>query len=152
MSLIAIGLAAALNITAAPADPEDKAVLAATQVFFDGLEAGDSAAMRAAALPNIPMMAVSTKSDGTIDVRRFAFEDSFGKKVAPGLKEWMWSPVIVRRGALATVTGPFEITREGKTVHCGVNVFTLAKTEGAWKVASVSWTAEPDACPELRQR
>lgn len=151
MPFTALLLAAAVVSTPA-ADPEDKAVLAATQVFFDGLEAGDSAAMRAAALPNIPMMAVSTKSDGTIDVRRFAFEDSFGKKVAPGLKEWMWSPVIVRRGALATVTGPFEITREGKTVHCGVNIFTLAKTEGAWKVASVSWTAEPAACPELRQR
>lgn len=152
MSLIAIGLAAALNITAAPADAEDKAVLATTQAFFDGLEAADPVAMRAAALPNIPMMALSTKPDGTVDVRRFGFEDSFGKKVAPRLKEWMWSPVIVRRGALATVTGPFEITREGKTVHCGVNVFTLAKTEGAWKVASVSWTAEPDACPELRKR
>lgn len=152
MSLIAIGLAAALNITAAPADAEDKAVLATTQAFFDGLEAADPVAMRAAALPNIPMMALSTKPDGTVDVRRFGFEDSFGKKVAPGLKEWMWSPVVVRRGALATVTGPFEITREGKTVHCGVNVFTLAKTEGAWKVASVSWTAEPDACPELRKR
>lgn len=152
MSLIAIGLAAALNITAAPADAEDKAVLATTQAFFDGLEAADPVAMRAAALPNIPMMALSTKPDGTVDVRRFGFEDSFGKKVAPGLKEWMWSPVVVRRGALATVTGPFEITREGKTVHCGVNVFTLAKIEGAWKVASVSWTAEPDACPELRKR
>ncbi len=152
MSLIAIGLAAALYITAVPADAEDKAVLATTQAFFDGLEAADPVAMRAAALPNIPMMALSTKPDGTVDVRRFGFEDSFGKKVAPGLKEWMWSPVVVRRGALATVTGPFEITREGKTVHCGVNVFTLAKTEGAWKVASVSWTAEPDACPELRKR
>ncbi|MFY8208152.1 MAG: hypothetical protein ACOVOE_02285 [Caulobacter sp.] len=152
MSLIAIGLAAALNLTTVPADAEDRAVLATTQAFFDGLEAADPAAMRAAALPNIPMMALSTKPDGTVDVRRFGFEDSFGKTVAPGLKEWMWSPVVVRRGALATVTGPFEITREGKTVHCGVNVFTLARTEGAWRVASVSWTAEPDACPELRKR
>lgn len=154
MSLIAIGLAASLSLAASPvsANAEDKAVLAATQAFFDGLEAGDPAAMRAAALPNIPMMALATKPDGAVDIRRFAFEDSFGKKVAPGLKEWMWSPVVVRRGALATVTGPFEITRDGKTVHCGVNIFTLAKSEGAWKVASVSWTAEPDACPELRKR
>ena len=152
MSLIAIGLAASLSLASVPADAEEKAVLATTQAFFDGLEAGDPAAMRAAALPNIPMIALSTKPDGTVDVRRFAFEDSFGKKVAPGLKEWMWSPVVARRGALATVTGPFEITRDGKTIHCGVNVFTLAKIEGAWKVASVSWTAEPEACPELRKR
>jgi hypothetical protein len=144
-------LAAALTAAAPPTDPEEKAVLAAAQAFFDGLEAADPAAMRAASLPNITMMALSPKPDGTIDIRRFTFEDSFGKAVAPGLKEWMWSPVVMRRGPLATVSAPYEITRDGKTIHCGVDIFTLAKAAGAWKVASISWTAEPDACPELRK-
>lgn len=150
MPLTALLLATVVASTS-PADPEDKAVLAAAQAFFDGLEAADPAAMRAATLANIPMMALSTKPDGSVQVRRFAFEDSFGKEVAKGLKEWMWSPVIVRRGPLATVTAPYEITKDGKTIHCGIDIFTLAKAEGAWKVASVSWTAEPTACPELRK-
>lgn len=145
-------LTAALTVAPAPADPEEKAVLAAAQAFFDGLEAGDPAAMRAAALPNISMMALSPKPDGTVDIRRFTFDESFGKSVAPGLKEWMWSPVVLRRGPLATVSAPYEITRDGKTIHCGVDIFTLAKADGAWKVASISWTAEPNACPELRKR
>lgn len=152
MPFSALLLAAAL-VTAPPTtDPEEKAVLAAAQAFFDGLEAADPAALRAASLPNISMMALSSKPDGSVEIRRFAFEDSFGKAVKPGLKEWMWSPVVMRRGPLATVSAPYEITRDGKTVHCGVDIFTLAKADGAWKVAGLSWTAEPDACPELRKR
>lgn len=159
MSLSALLLAAAVAAAATPptADPEDKAVLAVAQSFFDGFEKGDVAALRATLLPDARMMSVTTKADGSITVRRFGFEDSFGKGVPAGLKEWMWSPVIIRRAGLATVTAPFELTKDGKTVHCGIDVFTLvkqqdgAKQDGAWKIASIDWTAEADACPELRK-
>ncbi|ADG08646.1 hypothetical protein B7G68_00615 [Caulobacter segnis] len=133
------------------ADPEDKAVLAAAQAFFDGMAAADTEALRATVLPGAQFMGVRAQPDGSVTVRRVAFEDSYGKRVDPGLKEWMWSPVIIRRGALATVTAPYEISRDGKTLHCGIDVFTLAKQDGAWKIASISWTAEPNACPELRK-
>jgi hypothetical protein len=95
-------------------------------------------------------MGVRALPDGAVKVRRVAFEDSFGKHLDPGVKEWIWSPVIIRRGALATVTAPYEVSKDGKTLHCGIDVFTLVKEAGAWKIASISWTAEPDACPELR--
>jgi hypothetical protein len=137
--MLATLIATALLQAAAPppADLEDKAVLAATQAFFDGMAANDVGAMRAAGLPDMQMMALSTKPDGSIDVRRISFEDSFGKHPPVGLKEWMWSPIIARRGPLATVTGPYEFARD--------------KQGDAWKVASISWTVEPGACPELRK-
>lgn len=158
--LPALALAAALAQTPAPppsADAEDRAVLATAQAFFDGLEAGDAAAMRATLLPEARLMSLTSKPDGGVVMRRFSFEDSFGKRTPTGFKEWMWSPVIIRRGALATVTAPYEASKDGKTVHCGVDIFTLvkqtegAKADGAWKIDSISWTAEPDACPELRK-
>lgn len=150
--MLALVIAAALTQAPTPqADPDDRAVLAAAQAFFDGLEKGDAAAMRAAVLPDMRMMALTTKPDGSVTTRRFGFEESFGAKPPTGVKEWMWSPVIIRRGALATVTAPYEVSANGKTVHCGIDVFTLAKQDGAWKIASLSWTAEPDACPELRK-
>jgi hypothetical protein len=149
-------LFAAVLATPPAADAEDKAVLAVTQAFFDGMEAASPEALRATVLPNAQFMGVRKLADGTTKVSRVAFEDSFGKHLDPGLKEWMWSPVIVRRGALATVTAPYEVSKDGKTLHCGIDVFTLAKQDGAkpdgaWKIASISWTAEPDACPELRK-
>lgn len=152
--LPALMLAAALAQNPAPppsADAEDRAVLATAQAFFDGLEAGDAAAMRATLLPEARLMSLTSKPDGGVVMRRFSFEDSFGKRTPTGFKEWMWSPVIIRRGALATVTAPYEASKDGKTVHCGIDIFTLAKADGAWKIDSISWTAEPDACPELRK-
>jgi hypothetical protein len=151
MPLTALLLAAAVSASASPADPEDKAVLAVAQAFFDGMEQASTDAMRATVLPNAQFMGVRVQPDGTTKVSRVAFEDSFGKQANPGVKEWMWSPVIIRRGALATITAPYEVSRDGKTLHCGIDVFTLAKQDGAWKIASISWTAEPNACPELRK-
>jgi hypothetical protein len=151
MPLTALLLAAAVSASAPPADPEDKAVLAVAQAFFDGMEQASTDAMRATVLPGAQFMGVRVQPDGTTKVSRVAFEDSFGKQANPGVKEWMWSPVIIRRGALATITAPYEVSRDGKTLHCGIDVFTLAKQDGAWKIASISWTAEPGACPELRK-
>lgn len=153
-----IAAAALLGAAPSPTDPEDKAVLATAQAFFDGMAAASPDALRPLVLPNAQFMGVRAQPDGTVKVSRVAFEDSFGKHLDPGLKEWMWSPVVVRRGALATVTAPYEISKDGKTLHCGIDVFTLvkqtdgAKADGAWKIAGISWTAEPDACPELRKR
>jgi len=154
MPFAALMLAAALAQTAAPppsADPEDKAVLAVAQAFFDGMEHASTDALRAVTLPNAQFMGVRVGSDGMVKVNRVAFEDSFGKHLDPGVKEWMWSPVIIRRGPMATVTAPYEVSKDGKTIHCGIDVFTLVKADGAWKIASISWTAEPNACPELRK-
>lgn len=134
-----------------PADPEDKAVLATAQAFFDGFEKGDVAAMRATLLPNAQLMSLTSRPGGDTVLRRFSFEETFGVKPPVGAREWMWSPVIIRRGALATVSAPYELAVNGRTVHCGLDVFTLAKTDGAWKIASISWTAEPEGCPELRK-
>jgi hypothetical protein len=151
--LLAVVIAATLAASQdpPPADPEDQAVLATTQAFFDGMAAGSAEALRAITLPGAALTSVRPQPDGSSKVTRTAFEDSFGKAVPPGLKEWMWSTLIVRHEGLATVTGPFEVTKDGKTVHCGMQVFTLVKPEAAWKVAAISWTAEPDACPALRK-
>ena len=152
--MLALLIAALVQTPAAPppaAEPEDKAVMAVTQRFLDGLAAADPEALKPLFLPGAPFMGVRTLGGGQFKVGRVAFEDSYGKHLDPGVKEWIWSPVIIRRGGLATVTAPYEVSRDGKTLHCGIDVFTLAKQDGAWKIASISWTAEPDACPELRK-
>mgnify|MGYP000754144451 CR=1 FL=1 len=149
--MLALLIAAALQASPPPAEAEDKAVLATAQAFFDGFEKGDVAAMRATLLPNAQLMSLNTRPGGAIALRRFGFEETFGTKPPAGAKEWMWSPVIIRRGALATLSAPYELSINGKSVHCGLDVFTLVQTEGAWKIASISWTAEPDACPEIRK-
>lgn len=150
--MLALLIAAALQAAGPPpADADDRAVMATAQAFFDGFEKGDATAMRATLLPGAQLMSLTSKPGGEVALRRFGFEETFGAKPPAGAREWMWSPVIIRRGALATVSAPYELSINGKSIHCGLDVFTLVKTDGAWKIASISWTAEPDACPELRK-
>jgi len=136
---------------AAPAD-EEKAVVAAAQRLFDAMAAADKTAAQAAVLPGTMFTAVRVRPDGTRQLSRIAVED-FIAGLRPGLHEEMWSPRVSLRGDLiATVSAPYEFRLDGKTTHCGIDVFDLVKIEGSWKIASLTWTAEPSACAELKAR
>jgi hypothetical protein len=68
----------------------------------------------------------------------------------PALRERYWSPTVLIRGPIAVVWAPYEFWRDGKTSHCGVDVFDLVRIDGEWRVSNSMWTVEPDACAELR--
>lgn len=48
------------------------------------------------------------------------------------------------------VWAPYEFWIDGRTSHCGIDVFSFIKVGEEWHVANSMWTVEPDACPELR--
>lgn len=150
-----VGALAAL-VLAGPAlaapDPEQAPILATVQKFFDALAAQDSAGIREIVLPGGVYTAVRVNADGSTRVSRRPVDDSFSKAIDPGLNERMWAPVVSRRGPMATVTAPYEFQLNGKTTHCGIDVFSLVKADGTWKIASLMWTQEPDACAELKAR
>jgi hypothetical protein len=42
---------------------------------------------------------------------------------------------------------PYDLYLDGKWSHCGVDVFTLVRQEGAWRIATMAWSAEqPPVC------
>jgi hypothetical protein len=49
--------------------------------------------------------------------------------------------------AMATVWLPYDLYVNGAWSHCGVDVFTMVRTAGAWKIATLAYTIEqPPAC------
>lgn len=68
----------------------------------------------------------------------------------PTLRERYWSPTVLVRGSIAVVWAPYEFWEDGKSSHCGVDVFDLVKIDGEWRVSNSMWTVEPDACAGLR--
>ncbi len=62
-------------------------------------------------------------------------------------RERYWDPTVLVRGSIAVVWTPYQFWADGKTSHCGIDVFDLLKEQGVWKIANVMWTVEPDACP-----
>lgn len=56
-------------------------------------------------------------------------------------------PEIRVAGPLAMVWLPYDFYREGKWSHCGVDLFTLMKADGHWRIATLAWSVEqPPAC------
>jgi hypothetical protein len=150
--ILAAGAALAAGAPATAAEPQDAAVTATVQRFFDAMAANDAAAVKAVTLPGSMFTAIRPAAGGGTRVSRIALDD-FAAHLRPGLKEAMWAPrVSVRGGMMATLTAPYEFKLDGKTTHCGIDVFDLARVDGEWKIASITWTAEPDACPELKAK
>jgi hypothetical protein len=50
-------------------------------------------------------------------------------------------------GAIAMVWFPYDLYIDGAWSHCGVDVFTLVRANGQWRIASLAWSAEqPPVC------
>lgn len=63
--------------------------------------------------------------------------------------ERYWSPTVMVRGLLAQVWAPYELRDNGEQVHCGIDAFQLVHLDGAWRVASILSTMEPESCASL---
>lgn len=97
------------------------------------------------------LTAQRVRPDGTVDLQRRpggVFVD--GVEQQAGLSERMWNPKVMRRGPIAVVWAPYEFQVNGKTTHCGIDVFDMVKVEGTWKIAHLMWTQEPNGCAELK--
>lgn len=153
MKLLIPSLLAALALTtpaAAASTADENAAINTVQRFFDAMGSQDAATLAAVTLPGGVYTSIRPAPGGGTKINRITVED-FIKNLRPGLQEAMWAPrVSVRAGMMATVTAPYEFKLDGKTTHCGIDVFDLAKVDGQWKIASAIWTAETDACPELK--
>ena len=142
-------LALAPPALAAPADAERAAVVAAVQQFFDGMAANDPKMMGDVLMADGTNASVRTNPDGATKARVGTQKQFLERTGSDKHLERMWDPVVTRRGPLAVVWAPYEFQLNGKTTHCGIDVFNLVKADGRWEIASISWTVEPDACAEL---
>lgn len=51
------------------------------------------------------------------------------------------------QGAIATAWAPYDLYIDDKWSHCGIDVFTLLKTGGTWKIATMVWSVDqPPVC------
>ncbi|HOY79938.1 MAG TPA: hypothetical protein PLN33_19150 [Hyphomonadaceae bacterium] len=65
--------------------------------------------------------------------------------------ERYWNPTVQVRGLMAHVWAPYELRDNGEQVHCGIDAFQLIHLDGAWRVASILSTMEPESCAALAQ-
>jgi len=152
-TLIALLAAGCANVpapeAARPVAAEGEAeILAAIDDFFLVYATGDADAFEALHAPGSTVIIVDDKGA----VRRLQAADMIARmRAGPPrrVEERYWSPVVQRRGGLATVWAPYSVDVDGARIHCGVDHFTLTRGERGWLVEQVAFTAEPQACPAL---
>lgn len=56
-------------------------------------------------------------------------------------------PEVQISGPLASVWMRYDFYVDGKFSHCGVDAFTMLKSDGRWRIATLVWSVEqPPAC------
>ncbi len=153
-SIAALALALALPAHAADADAKARAeVLAQLDRFFVAMSAHDAKTWTDISLPDATTLVQNFAADGTVTLRRGTVKDMIDHLPAgPAMSEGVWKPTVLIRGPMAVVWAPYEFKRDGKSHHCGIDLFEFMQVEGAWKIADVKWTSEPAACAELHAR
>ena len=145
---LAVGASSLLLIaSAAPSQtPRDTAV-ATVNEFFRAMTAHDTAALRRVQIADGVQYSARIGGD-SVAIRRGTFE-AFAQQMASmrdTYVERMWNPTVLVHGPLAVVWAPYDIHRNREFMHCGVDAFTLLRTPAGWKIATVSYTAEPTGC------
>jgi hypothetical protein len=114
------------------------------QRLFDAMAAHDGTGARALFTPDANLVAVAP--DGKVTVTPI---EKWTDRLSSSKDKWlerMWSPQVQEHNAIATVWGQYDFHVNGKFTHCGIDTFTLVKTNGEWRIASLVFTRETSGC------
>ena len=151
VAFLCLTVAATASAQPPTPNPEEAAILAVVDRFMDAISTNDSALMAELRIEGGSTI-VSRRDPAGGEaplVTRRVFTPSTTSRPSTS-KERYWDPVVHVRGGIAVVWTPYEYWADGKSAHCGIDVFDLMKDKGVWKIANAMWTVEPDACAALR--
>jgi hypothetical protein len=148
--LATLASSAAAGPARAQAAPDREAILGVVQRLFDGMRAGDSAAVRAVFHPRAAFIG-ALERQGTATVR-FEDPEEFIKAVGTP-HEQVWdertrNEVVHQDGTLASVWLDYSFYLGERFSHCGVDAFLLAREGAEWKIVTLADTRRRQGCPD----
>lgn len=136
--------------TAAIADTRSE-VLAAVDATFLAINANNAELFEKMMLPGALIVAQNySKTDDKLTSSVFSVRevaDRMRKRSGP-IDERRTRTIVQTQRDLAHVWVEYTLDVDGKRLHCGVDSFGLVRKDGAWRVSSLTWTAEPNGCPK----
>jgi hypothetical protein len=148
--LLIITLCLHLSLTTAADEATDRdAVIQAIDDFFAAMTARDVDKMRSLMTPDGIIYGYRETAEGLQVVR--PTHSAYLENLATGegtLVERYWNPKIMIYDRLATVWTPYDFHVDGIFDHCGVNNFSMLRTDHGWVVAGVVFSIESETCEE----
>lgn len=124
----------------------DDSPTATAQKLFDAMKAHDSAAATALFLSGATLASVNKEGKASV----IPFE-KFVAHIGTSKGDWVeriWDPKVLEHGSVAVVWAEYDFHLDGKFSHCGIDSFTMMKSESGWKIANVSDTRETSGCKQ----
>ncbi len=122
------------------------AVLAIADSALAAITRGDMSGFTDLMVPEAVLFPTRTRDGVTVyRVRPRAEQRSspMGGKVT----ERGFRPDVRINGGVAMVWYPYDLYVDGAWSHCGVDVFTMVRADGRWRIATMVWSAEqPPVC------
>lgn len=126
---------------------ERDAVLTMVQGFFDAMTDRDVERMKSMLTHDGILYGYREGPDGLSILRRP--HQAFIEGLAEGdskVIERFWEPQILLHGRMAAVWTPYDLYVDGEFSHCGIDNFSLMKTDQGWMITGVVFSMEPDNC------
>ena len=116
------------------------------------MKKADTTLFKAVFAPTASLQSMAKSKEGVVSVRCESipnFITSVGKQ-KPGVLDERLSAYEVKIDAeLAIAWTPYVFYFNGQKSHCGVNVFTLVKLNGGWKIQAIIDTRRKEGCGDL---
>lgn len=132
-------------------DAAEGDVLEVVEGFMEGLGNKDADVMRGFVTEDAYLALVRPMPDGQADrTQSMRMDDavtSLGN--APGdIAEPLGDVTVMVDGPVAMAWAPFGFYLDGNRTHCGVNIFTLMRVDGEWRIATVTYSHLTQGCED----
>lgn len=147
LSVVASAILLAVCVPQAHAQTNDAraAVIAVADSALAAITRGDVVGLTDLMVPEAQMFPTSTRNGVT--TYRMRTRESQRNAPMTGIVERGFGAQAMVNGGVAMVWMPYDLYVNGAWSHCGVDVFTLVKANGTWRIASLAWSAEqPPVC------
>ncbi len=131
------------------AQPENEAIKKPIIGFFAGMKSNDTTAISAVLDPACFLYTVTQDKAGATILQKENMSDfliQIASLKEQDIDEQLLSYDIKADGAMAVAWTPYKLYFNKKFYHCGVNVFTLIKRNGLWKIMGITDTRRKEGC------
>ena len=143
-TLLTLVLCLLASVAFAGQDEDD--VLAVADKALERITAEDSIGLTDLMIEDA-MVYVGSLRDGEYQVGVRTYADTRTRAMEDDFVERGFDPTVLVSGPIAMVWYPYDFYINGEWSHCGIDIFTMARTNDGWRITTLMFNSQqPPEC------